>query len=284
MRALLDFLVKYHHWLLFIVLEGLSFTLLFQFNHYHNSVWATTANSVVGRVNVWEQGVIRYMKLGEVNEALTRRNLILEQNNEELSRKLAELTHDSTWAERQQTLRLSNLKKIPAKVITNSVLRRNNYMTIDRGEVDGIEPEMGVVCGTGIVGIVFMTSRHYAIVQPLLNGHSNISCRIRGSGYFGYLRWEGGNPLYAVLDDIPRHARFKVGDVVETSGFSSVFPAGIFVGKVDAIEDSNDGLSYQLRVHLGTDFSQLQNVQVITQSFQGELRELEQKADSVAKL
>lgn len=284
MRALLDFLTKYHHWLILIVLEGFSFVLLFQFNHYHNSLWVPTANNVVGRIYAWEENALRFIHLGEVNEALTQRNLTLEQNNEVLSERLALLTHDTTYAERIMAERMTGITLQPARVITNSVLRRNNFITIDRGEADGILPEMGVICGTGIVGIVYMTSRHYAIVQPLLNSRSNISCRLRGSSYFGYLRWEGGSPLYAVLDDIPRHARFKVGDSVETSGFSSVFPAGIFVGKISAIENSSDGLSYRLKVHLSTDFSRLQNVLVVTQEFHQELHDLENKADSVARL
>lgn len=284
MRALLDFLTKYHHWLIIIVLEGFSFVLLFQFNHYHNSLWVTTANNVVGRIYAWEENALRFIHLGEVNEALMQRNLTLEQNNEVLSERLALLTHDTTYAERIMAERMTGITLQPARVITNSVLRRNNFITIDKGEADGILPEMGVICGTGIVGIVYMTSRHYAIVQPLLNSRSNISCRLRGSSYFGYLRWEGGSPLYAVLDDIPRHARFKVGDAVETSGFSSVFPAGIFVGKISAIENSSDGLSYRLKVHLSTDFSRLQNVLVVTQEFHQELHDLENKADSVARL
>ncbi|MBP5771785.1 MAG: rod shape-determining protein MreC [Bacteroidaceae bacterium] len=282
MRALLDFISKYYHWLIFMVLEGFSFVLLFQFNHYHSSVWLTTANRVVGQVDAWEQEFLRYIKLGEVNEQLTRRNLILEQNLDILSARLAALTHDSTATERLQAERLSGITTIPANVVTNSVLRRNNFITIDKGEADGVQPEMGVVCGTGIVGIVYMSSTHYSIVMPLLNSRSRISCRLRGSSFFGYLKWEGSHPLFATLDDIPRHARFKVGDIVETSGFSSVFPRGIFVGKVAKIENSDDGLSYKLRVHLGTDFSCLQQVIVLSQQFQPELRDLEQKADSVA--
>lgn len=284
MRALLDFLSKYHHWFLLLLLEGLSLVLLFQFNHYHQSVWVTTANGVVGRIYEWESSFLNYVTLGKVNSELMRRNLILEYNNEQLTRQLEILRHDSTLAERLQAERLTGVKFMPARVITNSVLRRNNFLTINKGAADGVKPEMGVTCGTGIVGIVYMTSAHYSIVQPLLNSQSCISCRLRGSKYFGYLRWDGGNPQYAALYDIPRHARssFKVGDEVETSGFSSVFPAGIFVGRISAIEDSEDGLSYKLKIHLGTDFARLQDVCVIQQQFYDELHELEQRADSVA--
>lgn len=281
MRSLLDFLVRYYHWLLFIVLEGISLVLLFRFNHYQSSVWLTTANTVVGRVDAWEQQAMRYVNLGVENQELMRRNLVLEYNISQLERRLAQLTHDSTYTERLQAQRYDTLRLIPAHITTNSVLRRNNFLTIDRGELDGVEPEMGVVSGTGIVGIVYMTSAHYAIVMPLLNNRSHISCRLRGTGYFGYLKWDGRHPLYAVLDDIPRHARFHVGDVVETSGFSSVFPPGIFVGKVSAIENSEDGQTYKLRVHLGTDFSRLENVAVVAQQFQAEVRMLEERADSL---
>ena len=281
MKTLLDFLAKYYHWLIFFILEVVSFVLLFQFNHYQNSVWLTTANAVVGRIDLWERSVLNYLTLGQVNEQLMRRNLLLQQNNDELQRRLAELTHDSTQTERLLAERLQGVRLLPAKVVTNSVMRRDNYITISAGEADGVEPEMGVVSGTGIVGIVYMTSRHYSIVMPLLNQHSRISCRLRDSQDFGYLRWEGDNPLHAVLDDIPRHARFKVGDIVETSGFSSIFPPGIFVGRVRAISNSDDGLSYKLKVLLGTDFSRLQDVCVVAQEFQTEVSELEQRADSL---
>lgn len=284
MRALLDFITKYNHWFLLVVLEGISLVLLFQFNRYHNSVWMTTANTAVGQFYAWENKALRYISLGQVNEDLMQRNLILEQSNEFLRRRITELTHDSTEAERHLTAQLQDIRLLHAHVITNSVMRRDNFITIDRGTADSVQAEMGVVCGTGIVGIVYIASEHYAIVQPLLNSGSRISCRLRGSDYFGYLKWEGDNPLYATLDDIPRHARFKVGDTVETSGFSSVFPSGIFVGKVAAIEDSDDGLSYKLKVHLGTDFSRLQNVSVVQQRFQSELHKLEQQADSIAQL
>lgn len=279
---MLEFIAKYYHWLLFLMLEGISFVLLFQFNHYHNSVWLTTANTAVAQVHAWEQEAIRFIHLGEVNSILTERNLRLEQQNTALREKVMELTHDSTYTESYQSELLTGVQLISGKVVTNSVMRRDNYITISLGESDGVKPEMGVVSGTGIVGIVYMTSSHYSIVMPLLNSKSNISCRLHGTRYFGCLKWDGNDPLYAVLDDIPRHARFNVGDMVETSGFSSVFPAGLFVGKVSAIENSDDGLSYKLRVHLSTDFARLQDISVVAASFHDELNQLEQKADSLS--
>lgn len=283
MRALLEFLAKYYHWLIFVVLEGVSLVLLFQFNHYQQSRWLTAVTEAVSMVHETEAKVLRYLTLGQVNEQLTRRNQILEYNLEQATRQIAILSHDSTGTERLQADRMDGIKLIPAKVVTNSVMRRDNLITISAGASDGVRPEMGVVCGTGLVGIVFLTSEHFSIVLPLLNSRSHISCRLRGSDFFGHLTWDGGSPLIAQLDDIPRHARFNIGDIVETSGFSSVFPPGIFVGKVEAIGNSDDGLSYKLRVHLATDFTSLQNVNVVAQQFQPEVHELEQRADSLIK-
>ncbi len=284
MRALLDFIAKYYHWLIFVVLEGVSLMLLFQFNRYQHSLWITALTEMVSKVQAAEAEALRYLTLGRANEQLTRRNIILEYNLEQATRQIAILTHDSTGTERIQAERINGLELIPAKIVTNSIKRRDNLITIDAGEADGIHEEMGVVCGTGLVGIVYRTSKHFSVILPLLNSHSHISCRLRGSEYFGHLTWDGGNPLFAQLDDIPRHARFNIGDIVETSGFSSVFPPGIFVGKVDAIGNSDDGLSYKLRVHLATDFATLQDVCVVAQQFQPEVQELEQQSDSLIAL
>ncbi|MDE6633980.1 MAG: rod shape-determining protein MreC, partial [Bacteroidaceae bacterium] len=115
----------------------------------------------------------------------------------------------------------------------------------------------------GVVGIVSQVGEHYAIVLPVLNSHSSISCRLKRTEYFGFLKWSGGSPLRAFMDDIPRHAEIKKGETVETSGLGSVFPAGIFVGKVRKIQNSDDGLSYKLEIGLGTDFARLREVAVI---------------------
>ena len=122
---------------------------------------------------------------------------------------------------------------------------------------------MGVVCGTGVVGIVYLTSAHYAIVIPVLNSQSNISCIIQGRGYFGYLHWTGGSISEAYVDDVPRHAHFKLYENVVTSGYSSVFPAGVMVGKILHVYNSTDQMSYRLKVELATDFGKLRDVCVI---------------------
>ncbi len=283
MKNLLAFLAKYHHWLIFGVLEVVSAVLLFQYNSYQGSVWFSSANYVVGKVYEADASVRSFFSLTRVNEELTLRNFYLERQVDQLRRLYGELTADTTVLQRQELQFLSQYRLIPAKVVSNSIDRPDNLITIDRGRADGIERDMGVACGNGLVGVVYMASDHYAVIIPVLNtSSSRISCSIRGRGYFGYLRWYGDDPAVAFLEDVPRHARFKRGDWVETSGYSAIFPQGVLVGKIETIYNSPDGLSYRLKVRLATDFACLRDVCVISdKSIAERSRLLEQVKDSL---
>lgn len=263
MRNLIDFLARHNHWFLFILLEVLSFVLLFHYNSYQGSVWFSSANAVSGKVFEWNASVTQYFSLVDVNKTLTERNIYLERQVEQLTEQLEKAGRDSTEIERMQTSVLKDCNTIPAKVVSCSLNKLNNFITIDKGYADGVRKDMGVVCGTGVVGIVYLVSEHYSVLIPVLSSVSNISCTIRSRGYFGYLHWKGGSPEEAYIDDIPRHARFKLGDVIVTSGYSSVFPPGIVVGKIKHVYNSANGLSYRLKITLSTDFGRLRDVCVI---------------------
>lgn len=263
MSNLLEFIQKYNHWLVFLILEIISFTLLFQYNSYQGSVWFTSANTVSGQLLAWDAEVESFFSLGKVNEELTQRNAYLEQQVRKLSDQLTTATKDSNWVRRNQLELLKNYHIIPAKVVSNSTKRHDNLITIDKGTADGVRQDMGVTCGNGVVGIVYLAAPHYSVVIPAINIKSSISCQIRGRGYFGYLSWTGGNTQLAYVEDIPRHARFKLYDEVETSGYSAVFPPGILVGKILHVYNSRDGVSYRLQVKLATDFGNLRDVCVI---------------------
>lgn len=263
MNNLLAFLAKHNHWLLFVVLEVMSLALLFQFNSYQGSVWFTSANVVTGKFYEINSSVESFISMGKLNEQLTMRNVYLERQVKHLSEMLERGNSDSTLLRSTQVQLLSQYKLIPAKVVSNSINKPDNLITIDKGSLDGIRPDMGVVSGNGIVGVVYLVSPHYSMIIPVLNSHSNISVMIENRGYFGVLHWEGGDSKMAYVDDIPRHARFNGGDNIVTSGYSALFPPGILVGKVHRTYNSPDGMSYRLRINLATDFSNLRDVCVI---------------------
>ncbi|MBR1933360.1 MAG: rod shape-determining protein MreC [Prevotella sp.] len=284
MQNLWAFLVRHFHWLLFLLLEAVSVFMLFSFNSYQGSVWISSANFVAGKLYEWQSGVEQYFSLTDVNEQLTQRNLFLERQVDRLRQQYADVTDDTTVVERTELATLEQYELIPAKVVSNSVNRPDNLITIDRGRADGVEPDMGVACGTGLVGVVYLASDHYAVVLPVLNNRSRISCSIRGRDYFGYLAWSGGDPSRAYVEDIPRHAKFRKGDWVETSGYSSIFPHGVSVGQIEKIFNSRDGLSYRLQVHLSTDFACLRNVCVIKDKGMAERMRLKEAAQDSLSL
>ena len=275
---LVDFVSKYSYAFLFVILETLSMILLFRFNSFQGSVWFSAANSMVTGVNGAYTNVIGFFNLQQVNRQLTDQNIALQRETEILRQALNSATKDTTMTEKLMREKLKGYAMVPATVVSNSSERTNNYLVIDRGETDGIRPEMGVVGGGGVVGIVYLTGPHHSLVIPVTNRKSSISCRVRGQNYFGYLQWDGASMLSAYVDDVPRYARVKVGQAIETSGYSAVFPPGIFVGRVSKISNSADGQSYRLDVTLGTNFANLRDVSVVTTPYKAEIDTLQMHA------
>jgi len=283
MRNLVEFIKNYNHWFLFLLLEAVSGALLFRFNSYQGSVFFSSANIVVGKVYEWDSAVRAFFSLTKANEQLSTRNLYLEQAVDRLSKTVTQQRKDSSFVESVQLQVLNDYKLIPAKVISNSVNKADNLITLDKGSADGVRKDMGVACGTGIVGVVYMVSEHYSVVIPVLNTKSNISVAIRKRGYYGHLNWTGGASDKAYVTDIPRHAHFRIGDVIVTSGYSSIFPPGIIVGQVLHVFNSDDGLSYRVQVRLSTDFGNLRDVSVIDNSAMAERIDIMRAAEDSLK-
>ena len=266
MRNLAEFLARFKHWFVFVLLEILSFVLLFKYNNYQGSVWFSSANDVAGWVFEMKSDVGAFFSLTKINKELTQRNLYLEHQVSQLQARVYDKTVGKDFIHKGQLAMLEGFRLIPAKVVDNSVNKPQNFVTIDKGSVDGIRQDMGVACGNGVVGIVYLVSKHYSVVIPVLNTESNISCAIDGTGYFGDLHWKGGPSDIAYLDDVPRHAHFRLHGKIVTSGYSSVFPPGVMVGEILHVFNSDDGLSYRLMIKLSTDFGNLRDVCVIDDS------------------
>lgn len=281
MQNLIEFLAKFNHWIVFVLLEVICFVLLLSYNSYQSSVWFSSANMVAGKLYAISAEVESFFSLATINKELTQRNVLLEHELNKLENHLRQ--QGDTSAINSETMRmLAEFKLIPAKVVSNEVSKKDNLITIDKGSIDGVQEDMGVVCGNGLVGIIYLVSPHYSVVIPVLNSKSNISCVIQGRDYFGYLHWTGGDSRKAYVDDVPRHAHFRLGDKVVTSGYSSVFPPGVMVGKILHAFNSPDGQSYRLQVELSTDFGKLRDVCVVNDTLMNErLRVIRAAQDSM---
>lgn len=279
MKKLLDFLLKYNYWLLFVLLEAASFALLFRFNRYQQGVFFTTANAVAGKIYETEAAILSYFSLGQENLRLTEQNLQLERELSRLQAELLQAGADSAGLDSMMAEPLQEIRLIRGRVVHNSLTRRKNFLTLDCGSSDGVQSGQGVVSSSGVTGIVYLTSAHYSVVVSLLNVDSRISCKIADTGYFGTLTWDGRDARYAYLEGIPRHAKFRRGGRIVTSGYSEVFPEGLPVGRIGEVTTSDDGLSYRLQVVLSTDFGNLSEARVIGQTFDPEQFRLLQEAE-----
>lgn len=279
MRQLLDFLVRKRHWILFILLEILSLMLIYQNNAYQRSVIISSANTVTGSIASASGFFTSYFGLRSENQDLLERNGQLEIEVLALQEKLAYLTGDSTkftgYSPNQDYA--FSYDFIRAAVVNNSVTHLANYITINKGRKDGIQPDMGVVSNQGVVGIVSNVSDHYAVIISLLNPKSRLSGVIKGD-FFGSINWNGRNPRYVNLDEVARHAEFQRGDTVVTSGYSSIFPAGIVIGTITNSQKQQNDNFLSLEVELATDFYSLKNVRVIRNFNQSEQQRIEQEA------
>lgn len=211
----------------------------------------------------------------EINESLEANNARLENEVLNLRYQLAELKtlSSDTLGERVNSPRYDYVK---ATVINNNVRHPKNYFSINRGSDDGIRKGQGVVDHNGVIGIVNVTGKKTARVISVLNESQRFSVKLKNSDFIGSLVWKGNDPTIAYMEEVPRHAKFQMGDTVVTSGYSLSFPADIPVGTVmNRIKGADDNF-FILKIKLTPDFKTLSSVRVIKDNFKESLDSLSQ--------
>ena len=279
MSELLKFLVRFSSWFLFVVYLIAGFVLLFSGNPFQHHVYLTSANRISSGLYSTANSVSSYFFLKEINEDLQRRNSDLELEIYRLNDVIRHYREQAYADTMSVDSALSRYHFVIAHVINNSINRAHNYITIDKGSLDGIMPEMGVMDQNGIVGIVNVVSDHTARLISVLNPYLRLSCKVKGHAQVGSLVLDGKDPSEAMLEELPKHSEFTPGDTIVTSGYSSVFPEGVPVGTVmSSTRDIEDNF-YTLRVKLFTDFSTLSTVRVIRDNMREELSAVEKEIE-----
>jgi rod shape-determining protein MreC len=271
MRTLLRFIQKYSNLLLFLLLEAIAIAFMVQGSSYQRSKLVGLNREITGYLFSKVDGAREYFSLKQVNSQLAEENL-------DLRNRLAILS-----ARVDTTLVISGSREdvqyhyVPSRIVHNSVYKQYNFITLDKGKKDGVFKDMGVISEQGLVGIVLESSKNFATVIPILNRDFRLSVKIKSNNYAGILQWEGDSPLYAMLSEIPFHVNITEGDTILTSGFSSIFPEGIEVGRIESFV-LEKGNFYDIRVKLSTDFQQLFHVNVIRNFRQEEQLNLEEQS------
>lgn len=275
MNNLLFFFLKWRPWMLLSVYAVVSCVLLFGNNPYQHSVYLTSANAVTTSVYETANSVTSYFNLRDINEDLHHRNATLEAEMLRLQQLVQAYQERDYAASIDPDSIFSRYDFIIARVINNSIHRNHNYITINKGELDGVKPEMGVVDQNGVVGKINVVGPHSSRIISLLNDYLRISCKVSGAEQIGSLVWDGADSRYALLVELPRHSTFSIGDTVVTSGFSTSFPAGVPVGTVYSEMKDYDDNFHTLKIKLFTDFSKLSSVRIVVDKMADELKTVE---------
>ena len=272
MRNLIEFLLKYSGAFVFTFYFVISLAFLFSNGRFHSSVWFTSANAVSNKVYGVSNGVTSYFNLRQINASLQQSNARLE--NEVLNLQSQVAQYRSLLKDTVDNSGTQRFDYVLGTVLNNSVRHPRNYFTIDKGSLDGIKSGMGVVDQDGVVGIVNVTGPHTSRIISLLNATQHISVRLKNSPTVGSLTWRANDPSAAYMEEVPRHAVFRSGDTVVTSGYSTSFPANIPVGTVIGRLKDETGNYQTLKIKLASDFNTLSTVRVLKDSFKTELDSL----------
>ena len=276
MNNLLNFFIKNSSWFFFAFYVILSLVLLFRSNPFQQSVYLTSANSTVATISKAVNGASDYFHLKEINEDLHMRNAEQKQEILALQKQLQEMELKYGAKPGEAVSGKGDYTFISAHVISNSVANPSNYITIDRGSADGIEPYMGVMDMNGVVGIVDAVNTHSARIMSMLHPDTKITCEIKGNGNFGLLVWDGKNTDHAILKDLPKVGNYNIGDTVVTSSSSLSFPQGFMVGVVESVSPTTKSDNFMtLIVRLSCKITKLSNVHVIKNNRKDELKQLE---------
>ncbi len=266
MKNLLNFLVRFHHFILFILLEVLSLTFIVKYNNFQRVRFLNSSNAIAGDVLSEVSNVKDFFNLRRQNEKLATENANL--RGELLSLKERDFN--------QLPIRSDSLMKlIPAKVINNSVNKQYNYITLNRGSRHGVRPDMGVMCADGVVGVIVNVSQNYSTALSVLNPRWTINAKLVNSNHFGPLKWEGNSPYLAQLNEIPYHVEVHEEDEVVTSGYSDIFPEGILIGRVVKVGQGKGNNYQEIKVQLSTDFNNLYYVDIIQSMVNVEKKQIE---------
>jgi rod shape-determining protein MreC len=278
MRNIFLFIARFSNLLFFLLLQVIALSMLFSYNKFHQAAYMNVANEVTGSVFLRYNNVETYFGLRKENERLRLQNA-------ELMNKLRDnfSSPDSTAQLITDTLKLQDQEQyrkflfLPAKVIGNSVDEQNNYLTLHRGSKQGVSVNMAVVGPQGVIGKVVDVSSNMAVVMSLLHRKNSVVALLKkGSGY-GEVIWDGKDPRYVTLINIPRTVKAAKGDTVVTSPYSDIFPPGHVVGYIEEVKEEKSTSMYNIKVKTATDFFSVEHAFVVKNLQQSEMDSLNKR-------
>jgi rod shape-determining protein MreC len=269
MRNLFNFIARHYFFFLFVALQLVSFFLVFQNHFYQRSAFINSSNYLAGNIYGLRSNVYQYFNLQKVNQQLANENTYMLENipGSYLKTDQQVFTFNDTIYKKQYSY-------INARIINNSVRNRNNYITLNKGRLDGIRPDMGVITPQGVIGIVRDVSGNFSSVLSLLHSDIQVSAKLMKNNHLGTVLWDGYDYRRASMLYVPTHVNLSVGDTIITSGFSQIFPEGIMIGTISDFEIRRGDNFFTIELDLSADFNNLNYVSVVKNIYREEIIEL----------
>lgn len=271
MERLLKFIYEYRAFFTFLLLELTCAWLIVENNRFQSSTYFNSSNRIAAGVLGFSQGVREYFSLRTINRDLAEENAILRTALEQRNQRI----FADQIPELKDSLISNRFEYIDAKVVSNSTRFYKNYITVDKGKLDGIKPGMAAISPLGAVGKVKSVSDHFSVLISLLHTDEMVSCIVKQKDYFGTAQWDGVDVRFTNLRYIPRHANPSVGDTVVTSGYNSIFPKGVLVGVIHSATLNEESPFWNIQVALAQDFSKLSFVELVKSNLKSERDSLE---------
>jgi len=220
-------------WALLVVLLSISAIVMFTQNLTMVRALRAAALETTGHMENSLSWIGRYFRALEENDFLREENI-------RLSSELAKSREAGIENERLRVLAsfvdTVSYNVLSARIIEKEITKQKNYITLNVGSKHGVEEQMGVIDERGILGKVIQVTENYSLVMSYLNMDFRVPAKVQPSQAQGIIQWEGIHRDKLLLQHVIKTERVAIGQVVVTSGFSSVFPPGYPIGLVQSVE------------------------------------------------
>ena len=280
MYKLIEFIRRIYVVLLFILIEAIALNYYAHSSFYTQAKILSRANSVVGGLQRSVFSVKHFFTLRSENEMLSARVAELEHSLAAYREREANMATDTlSMAQIDSAFveQLTQYSYTPARIISNTINRNRNYITLNRGRQHGITEDMAVISPDGsMVGYIVGCSDRYSVAISILNDKFTTSGKIVGDDHFGSITWNGRSPHKVQMSELTKYAEFEVGAPVVSSGLSHIFPEGVKIGVVESFSENDNQTSFDVVVRLAADMTKVSNVLVISNDGYIEATELEE--------
>jgi rod shape-determining protein MreC len=255
------------------VLEAIAIGFYARSTYYTQATILAGANALTGGLAGAITDIGGYFSLASENKALAKRVADLEQ----------QLAYYGGLVDTTATIDIAELQYefMPARVVSSSINRTHNFITLNKGLRDGVMNDMAVLSPSGeAVGYILDCSERYSVAISILNTSFRTGCKIKGDGYSGSIEWNGGSTYSVTMCELSKYAKIEIGAEVVTTGVSHYFPSDMLIGWVESYELDESKTYYNATVRLAADFSNLHNVILVKYIDREEVVGLEQSAKS----